>query len=162
MSEIITLIGDAVFRMPSIRLAEINAARQPTYMYLFTYRSLTHGQTGLEYGAMHGLEVAFVFQVDTAQGYSYVGPKDSWRHLSNQVIEAWTNFARTGDPNGPLLPTWPAYDASLRATMAFGHHSDTVLDPYGAERRAWDRVPSDRLDSIAALGLTDIATPNDR
>jgi len=78
------------------------------------------------------------------------------------MIQAWTSIARTGDPNGPLLPIWPTYEVSSRATMAFGRHSDTVLDPYGAERCAWDRVPSDRLDSIAALGLTDIATPNDR
>ena len=96
------LIGDAVFRTPSIRLAEINAGRQPTYLYLFTCRSPTHGQTGLEYGAMHGLEVAFVFQIDSAQGYTYVGPKGSWHHLSDQMLQAWTNFARTGNPNGPF------------------------------------------------------------
>lgn len=159
---ITTLLGDAVFRMPSIRLAEINAVRQPTYMYLFDYRSVTRGQTGLEYGAMHGLEVAFVFQLDTTQGYLYVGPRATWRHLSDQMAQAWTTFARTGNPNGPQLPTWPTYDTRTRATMTFGHHSDTVLDPHGAQRRAWEGALSDSFDSVLALGLTDIATPNDK
>ena len=150
-----TLLGDAIFRIPSIRLAEINAKRAPTYMYLFTYRSQTKGPTGVEYGAMHGLEVAFVFHVDSAQAYTYVGPKGSWAHLSDQMVQAWTRFARSGDPNGPLLPFWPRYDTDQRATMEFGHRTDVVLDPYGAERKAWSAVPSGLLDSADVGSLAD-------
>jgi para-nitrobenzyl esterase len=150
-----TLLSDAVFRMPSIRLAEANSMRQPTFVYLFTYRSLTKGPTGLEYGAMHGLEVAFVFHLDTSRGYTFVGPKGSWTHLSDQMLDAWTRFARTGDPNGPLLPHWPRYDTEQHATMAFGQHSDVVLDPYGAERRAWDGIASTEFEDGEVVRLTD-------
>jgi para-nitrobenzyl esterase len=149
------VISDVVFRMPAVRLAEINGVRQPTYMYLFTYRSLTRGPTGLEYGAMHELELPFVFHLNTSQGYSFVGPKGSWSHLSDQMVEAWTRFARAGDPNNPLLPHWPRYDTERRATMELGQRCVVMLDPYGAERRAWDGVPSARFDDGEAVRLAD-------
>ena len=154
-SEAVTqLLGDIVFRMPSIRLAELNNDRQPTFVYLFTYRSLTKGPTGLEYGSMHGLEIPFVFHEDSSLGYSYVGPKGSWAHLSDQMVDAWTRFARTGDPNGSGLPVWPRYGTE-HATMEFSSHSDVVLDPYGAERKAWHDISSQKFEQAEAARFAD-------
>jgi para-nitrobenzyl esterase len=35
------------------------------------------------------------------------------------VLKADVNFARTGDPNGPGLPSWPAFDEKEMKAMVF-------------------------------------------
>jgi para-nitrobenzyl esterase len=39
--------------------------------------------------------------------------------LSEQMQSYWTNFAKTGDPNGPNLPHWTAFDANKKAYISF-------------------------------------------
>jgi len=39
--------------------------------------------------------------------------------MSDLMSSYWVNFAKTGDPNGPGLPPWPAFTESAQATMYF-------------------------------------------
>ena len=38
----------------------------------------------------------------------------------------WTNFAKTGDPNGPGVPTWPKFDAKSRGYVEFATSGPSV------------------------------------
>ena len=46
------------------------------------------------------------------------GGKDAYA-LADKMSSAWVNFARTGNPNTPGLPKWPAYTEENGATMLF-------------------------------------------
>jgi len=41
----------------------------------------------------------------------------------------WTNFARTGDPNGKGLPLWPVYNTQNEEILDIGYDGETVGKP---------------------------------
>ncbi len=81
--------------------------------------------------AFHSDDIEYVFgNLDTRPGAAW-RPED--RELSNQIMDYWTNFARTGNPNGSGLPDWPRFDKTgqiLRLTEPIETMPDTTEDRY--------------------------------
>jgi para-nitrobenzyl esterase len=57
----------------------------------------------------HSDDIEYVFGVLDTRPEAEWRPED--RKLSEEMVGYWTNFAKTGDPNGPGLPEWPKYGA---------------------------------------------------
>jgi len=78
----------------------------PIYRYRFDLAA-PPSQFHAEPEAFHSDEIEYVFgTLDTRRGAVW---RASDRKLSEQIMSYWTNFAKTGDPNGPGLPLWPRY-----------------------------------------------------
>jgi para-nitrobenzyl esterase len=79
----------------------------PVYRYYFSLSAPPDDiKVGVGY-AYHSDELEYVFgTLDTRPGAQW-RPED--RRLSEQMQSYWTNFAKSGNPNGEGLPNWPAY-----------------------------------------------------
>lgn len=79
----------------------------PTYVYHFTRVPDWEGQA---LGAFHGLEIGYVFGGPRMFGLEQIEYAAEDKALSEMMMDYWTAFAATGDPNGPGRPHWPVYN----------------------------------------------------
>ena len=128
------IMSDQAMRNNSITLADRKSAQAaPVHMYRFDWETPLMG--GHVY-AMHTLELPFVFGSIKKAGYMVPDTPET-EGLSDRIMAAWAAFARTGDPNTPKLPTWPAYSAKARNTMILNIDSKVEKDPDHAARMAY-------------------------
>lgn len=110
------LATDTIFRCPSMVVADWNSnAGNPTYQYQFS-----RGIPGYpEIGAVHASEVPYVFGNLDEKRPMRPNYEPADYAISNVMHEYWTNFAKTGNPNGTGLTAWPRYQAGTRKYLEF-------------------------------------------
>jgi para-nitrobenzyl esterase len=79
----------------------------PVYLYRFSYVQTAMREQSRA-GAPHGGEIGYVFGTLTARPGTTLSPEDL--AVARLAQGYWVNFAKTGDPNGAGLPTWPRHD----------------------------------------------------
>ena len=97
-------------------------------------------------GAHHALEIPFVlgnieFWLDPALGATIFNAdnRESRVNLSAAMVEYWGNFARSGDPNGADLATWPVWSNTEGAAKAIVFDTNPVDQSalIGEDTQAW-------------------------
>lgn len=107
---------DVSFRCSTVLEADWHAAAGiRTYQYEFG--RVPKGREAV--GASHTGELPYVFGVLNPDALANAEFGGSDAELSMVMRTYWTNFAKTGDPNGPGLPNWPRYDRENRAYVDF-------------------------------------------
>lgn len=125
--------SDALFRMPSLRLAEAQiAGGGRAHVYELAWPAPAYGGA---LGACHGLDVPLLFGTFAADLgamlFAGAGPSPQAEALSSRFRTAWTAFATTGDPG------WPVYDPERRLCQVLDAESVVTAYPEETSRRLW-------------------------
>jgi para-nitrobenzyl esterase len=122
----------------------------PVYAYEFadtTAPSYFPAMPGLDMQAYHTADIQYLFPL-------WHGGPDGIPHslnsdqemLSDQIIAAWANFARSGNPNGSGNSPWPLYSADANAaawSIQDGRAPSSMADrPFSALHHCdfWDSI----------------------
>jgi para-nitrobenzyl esterase len=115
-------------------------SKKPEYIYEFSHVPVDKPGFA-NYGAFHTSEVPFALH--TLHLW-----KRPWRDIDYEVEKTmnyyWVNFVKTGNPNGPGLPEWKAYDKSNGCIMELGDQPTLIPGHYKNE--------FEFLESVQAIG----------
>ncbi|WP_184548543.1 carboxylesterase/lipase family protein [Mucilaginibacter sp. FT3.2] len=114
----INISRDQTFGIQNYTWANVQSAKQRAKVYLYRFaRRLPATADFVKYGAFHTGEVAYAY--NNLKFLNRPWEPIDWK-LANTMSSYWTNFAKTGNPNGKGLPTWPAYNTGINKIMMLG------------------------------------------
>ncbi len=128
------VMTDRQYRGSTRRLLDAReGAAGGTYAYLVEQRSpMFEGRLG----APHALDVPLIWGT-TDLMRDFVGDDPQVDQLSGFMMDAWVNFARSGNPSTSALPGWPQYRTDRPYTMVFGPDVRTVTAEREEELALW-------------------------
>ena len=131
---------DLSYGEPARTLATAMTAQGlPVYTYRFGYVATAMRGEWPE-GPPHATDIPYAMETVRAKYGDALTPLDA--RVSHTLHGYWVNFVKSGNPNGPGLPAWPAYE----------RRGDVILsiDPDGTARATSDPHKA-RLDAVAAM-----------
>lgn len=110
---VVALAGDNFIVYSTWRWIEAHAAsgRSAIYRYLFDQLIPLGDDDPHEgyVGAGHAEDIEFVFHTLESKDLAW---RESDRQVADLMVNYWTNFAKSGDPNSDGLAAWPPWDAT--------------------------------------------------
>ena len=148
------VVGTRIFNWENWTWANMQATTGQSNVFFYHFRHAPPkqrigniGDLSRDIGAFHTVEIPYVFQTLDARAWPWQAAD---RELSDTVAAYWTNFAKTGDPNGKDLPVWPLFDPGCDSTMIFGEKIAPGAVPDRAALDFWTALDSKVRSAMAA------------
>jgi para-nitrobenzyl esterase len=126
------MVRDLAFGWPTWAWAGLQTKMGKNKAYVYYMDHLPSSPVS---GVAHGAEVPYVF--GNLGGYLKPSAPEDFA-VSDKIGAYWVHFAKSGDPNGPGLPTWPAFDEKSNDAMIFGKTIEPKTFPNRATIQALD------------------------
>jgi para-nitrobenzyl esterase len=134
------MVRDLAFGWPTWAWAKLQTKQGKNKAYVYYMDRLPSSPAS---GVAHAAEIPYVF--GNLGGYLKPSSPEDFA-VSDKITVYWANFAKSGDPNGPGVPLWPAFDEKSNSAMFFGKTIEPktfpnlaaiqTLDPFFAWLRA--------------------------
>ncbi|XOV84549.1 MAG: carboxylesterase/lipase family protein [bacterium] len=144
----VDLFSDVLFTHPMRVWARSMAnVESDAYLYWFTWAPPVPDQE--KYGAFHAAEIGYVFGIPDMFGAT---PTEADHEFSDFMTTVWTQFAKTGNPNGPGLPEWPVYSADTEAYMELGADTGSKAELRIGQTDLIEQAWTQRRNGETAIG----------
>jgi para-nitrobenzyl esterase len=115
-SEALGAVGtDVVFACNAAKSARLLSQYVPTFQYEFAdaQAAMLYFPPPISFptGAYHASELGYLFDLSQTP-VPFPGFTPAQQQLSGTMVSYWTQFAKTGNPNGAGAPAWPQYGPS--------------------------------------------------
>jgi para-nitrobenzyl esterase len=123
-------INDVVCTCPEMAMSALQAEiGRRAYVYQFLRSIPGKGEKTL--GSFHSLELPYVFDAFRLPAWNWLPFEPIDLTLGESIQNYWTNFAKTGNPNGPTLPNWPTFDTNTQTAMDFTQQGQAIARANG-------------------------------
>ncbi|OWF47763.1 fatty acyl-CoA hydrolase precursor, medium chain-like [Mizuhopecten yessoensis] len=130
------LYGDAMFVSPTVQLLDFHAKGKVspnTFQYTFTqavnFPLLVPLFPWME-GAGHGTEIVYMFGPTGVNEMDVSLSTDEGKAFTDVLVTYWTNFAKTGTPNGDGVVPWQAFSSKGRDYMELKYQPEPGQNLY--------------------------------
>ncbi|HEY2480577.1 MAG TPA: carboxylesterase family protein [Caulobacteraceae bacterium] len=128
---------DALATAPARWVTRKWSVKAPAYLYRFEH--VDEAALPRRTRAPHGGEIFYVFETLGKQPASLgaAGPTPGDERLAADIHARWVAFARTGSPNPPGRPHWPACSPNADRWMVFAQNGPVVRDHLMQKQLDW-------------------------
>ena len=144
-----TVLTDSAFSCSALAFDQLLADRVPVFAYEFADEQAGLLQYPVDpylvLGAPHASELPFLWPSQIGGGAAAARDRLTPGEvaLEGEMEQAWTNFARAGDPNGPgVSPAWPAFSGRTQEIEELVPGTPTINTSFGAFHKCdfWEPV----------------------
>jgi para-nitrobenzyl esterase len=138
---------DSEFACPARFADELASPFVPTFAYEFNDEKAPQNflpPVTFPYGAAHASELQYIFPFANPSGVGfnlYQTPLNSEQmKLSDHMVGYWTEFAKSGNPNGHGQPSWPQFDRQRQVMLSLVEPSPTSETNFATAHQCafWD------------------------
>ena len=110
---------------------QVKTGRGKVFSYYFAHvPPYPPGSPFADWGAGHWAELRYVYDHLSQEPWTWT---DADRALANLMATYWTNFAKSGDPNGEHVPVWPNFTAEGQRVL----HFNSMAKEGGVQNVEW-------------------------